>query len=327
MRCLKKTGDTLHVETDLPNLQTGDVRIEVSKALITHTDLAIADGLFDFDGILGHQFVGTVIETNDDDTRQLKGQRIVASPIIGCRECDMCKAGLAAHCRKRTIAGISDRDGCLAESIALPAANCVEVPAAIDDDRAAFVWLVASARQAVRQCTVEGRPYITVLGDGPLGLLTAQLMTKLNASVRVVGNFSEKLAMCEKWGIQHRHADDIGRRADQDIVVDCTGKPTGFELAIRLVRPRGMILLKSLVSYDRFKRAAQRGAIDLSPIVMNEIQLQGSFAGPIPEALNLIASEEVDVISLMSSRGKLRKGEELLLAARRPESLAVVVDV
>ena len=76
---------------------------------------------------------------------------------------------------------------------------------------------------------------------------TDAVMAKLNASVRLVGRYSEKLAVCEKWGIKHRHVDDVGRRSDQDIVVDCTGSPDGLDLALRLVRPRGTVVLKTLL--------------------------------------------------------------------------------
>jgi len=171
--------------------------------------------------------------------------------------------------------------------------------------------------------TIEGKPYITVLGDGPLGLLMVQVMAKLNASVRLVGRYSEKLAVCEKWGIKHRHVDDVGRRADQDIVVDCTGSPAGLELAMQLVRPRGVVVLKTLVERDA--RAAH--GVDLTPLVLKEIELIGSFTGPLKEALTLIERDEVDVVSLISRRMRLDDGAELLSAAGQPGVIKVLVSV
>jgi hypothetical protein len=66
-----------------------------------------------------------------------------------------------------------------------------------------------------------------VLGDGPLGLVMVQVMSRLNASVRLIGRHADKLAICEKWGVKHRLADEVGRRDDQDVVVDAPA-PTGL---------------------------------------------------------------------------------------------------
>jgi threonine dehydrogenase-like Zn-dependent dehydrogenase len=141
--------------------------------------------------------------------------------------------------------------------------------------------------------------------------------------VRVIGRYSQKLAICEKWGVKHRHADDIGRRADQDIVVECTGSPDGFALAARLVRPRGTIVLKTLhADWDR----RQIGA-DLTPLVMNEINVIGSAHGPLGEALGVLQRHEVDVVSLIGRRMSLGDGVAILKAAAQPGALKVLVDV
>jgi threonine dehydrogenase-like Zn-dependent dehydrogenase len=235
----------------------------------------------------------------------------------------MCQAGLRTHCRKRSILGVEGRDGCFAEFFTLPAANLVTVPDALDDDRAVFAHPLASALQAARQLTIEGKPFITVLGDGPLGLLMAQVMAKLNASVRLIGRYSEKLDLCEKWGIKHRHVDDIGRRADQDIVVDCTGSPTGLELAMELVRPRGKIVLKTLLS----AHTKIAPGVDLSPIVLKEIDVIGSGCGPINESVAMLARAQVDVVSLIARRMSLSDGAAVLTTAAQPGVLKVLIDV
>src|SRR5690606_18029360 len=141
-----------------------------------------------------------------------------------------------------------------------------------------------------------------------LGLIAAQVLARRNTAVRLIGRHTEKLAICEKWGIKHRHADDVGLRADQDIVIDCTGTASGFELALRLVRPRGTIIAKSF-------GAGPADAIDAAPIVAKEVTVLGSFAGPVDEALSLLAAGEVDVVSLISRRMSLADGAALLRAA------------
>jgi threonine dehydrogenase-like Zn-dependent dehydrogenase len=308
------TGVTLETRRPDPVPGQGEAVVAVRRVVVDGLDLDAARGARGFRGVLGHAFVGDVESVDGEDRRGLRGQRVVGAIEVICGRCDLCRGGIRAHCRERTVLGLEGRDGCLAERFTVPAANLVVVPEGVDDDHAAFAHPVACARQVVRQLTFEGKPYITVLGDGRLGLLIAQVAARLNASVRVVGKHPGKLALCERWRIRHRHVDDIGRRADQDIVVDATGAEDGVALAAQLVRPRGTIVCKSTST-----------ACELAPIVRNELTIVGSGAGSMTEAVASIAAGEVDVVSLISRRMRLADGPAILDAARRPEMLAVLV--
>jgi threonine dehydrogenase-like Zn-dependent dehydrogenase len=114
----------------------------------------------------------------------------------------------------------------------------------VDDDRAAFAGLVGAVLQLGHAVRLDGKTFVTVLGDGPVGLLTAQIMAGRNASVRLLGRHEARFSLAERWGVKHRHESEVGRRHDQDIVIDCTGSPSGLALASRLVRPRGTIVIK-----------------------------------------------------------------------------------
>ncbi len=326
MRALRFDGEAVRLVTTQPRPEPvrGEALIRTLKAAVSATDLELCEGLFGFHGTLGHCFVGRVESINGDERPEIIGRRVVGANDAVCARCDMCTAGLSNHCRNRTILGIRGRDGCLADWLALPATNLVTVPDELDDDRALFAETLAAAIQAARQLTIEGKPYITVLGDGPLGLLMVQIMARLNASVRLVGRYSEKLALCERWGIKHRHVDDVGRRADQDVVVDCTGSPTGLELAMCLVRPRGTIVLKTLHAARPVGRAT---VLDLSPIVMKEITVIGSRSGPLSEAVALLSRGEVDVVSLIGRRMRLNDGPALLKTAATPGMVKVLVEM
>ncbi|MHC4209755.1 MAG: alcohol dehydrogenase catalytic domain-containing protein [Planctomycetota bacterium] len=325
MRALRLDGAAPHLATNHPRPQPGpgEALIRTGKAGVSAVDLELCRGLFNFSGTLGHEFVGTVESINGDDRPELGGKRVVGSPAAVCGRCDMCVTGLSNHCRHKTLLGMQGRDGCLADWLVLPAGNLVPVPDDVDDDHAVFVGPLAAAIQSARQLTIEGKPYITVLGDGPLGLLMVQVMTRLNASVRLIGRYSEKLALCEKWRVKHRHVDDIGRRADQDIVVDCTGSPAGLDLAVQLVRPRGTIVLKTMYALPK----GVPTDIDCAPIVMKEITLLGSRWGPVGEALSMIARGTVDVVSLIGKRMTLNDGPAVLKTAAQPGMLKVLVDI
>jgi threonine dehydrogenase-like Zn-dependent dehydrogenase len=301
MRALRLEDASPRLATDHPRPDPGpnEALIRTRKAAVSAVDLELCRGLFDFTGTLGHEFVGTVESINGDDRPELAGARVVGPPAAVCGRCDMCVTGLSNHCRHKTVLGMQGRDGCLADWLVLPANNLVPVPDSVDDDHAVFVVSLAAAIQSARQLTIEGKPYITVLGDGPLGLLMVQVMAKLNASVRLIGRYS------------------------QDIVVDCTGAPAGLDLAVQLVRPRGTIVLKTIYALAKGVPAD----IDRAPIVMKEITLLGSRWGPTGEAMSMIARGAVDVVSLIGKRMTLNDGPAVLKTAAQPGMLKVLVDI
>ncbi len=310
-----------------PSAAPGEAVIRPALVGVTRMDLAVAAGASPFGpftGILGSQFVGVVESIAPGggaapgaEAQSLAGRRVVGSPTAPCGKCDMCRSGLSAHCRDSTILGVRGRNGCFAERFTLPARCLVAVPDTVPDDAALFAQTVAAAIEAAQQIRIEGKPYITVLGDGAMGLIMAQALARLNASVRLIGQRDEKIARCERWGIKHRREDEIGRRADQDVVVDCTGRAEGLALAMQLVRPRGKIVLKSIGVTG----------VDLSPLVAHEIEIIGSNQGPIREAVGMLERGEVQTDGLITRRLRLDAAAEALRAAASPEQIRVAMEV
>jgi threonine dehydrogenase-like Zn-dependent dehydrogenase len=294
----------------------GDTLIRVRQAGICATDLELVQGYMGFRGVLGHEFVGEVVSSPDKD---LIGKRVCGEINVVCGRCDMCLSGLSNHCRDRSVLGILKHDGAFAEFVRLPAINLHVVPDSVDDDRATFVEPLAAAFQVLKQINLDGRRWVTVLGDGRLGLLVAQVLRNAGCPVRVIGRHPAKLALCERWQIRSRPLSQITPRHDQDVVVDCTGSAPGFELAMQMVRPRGTIVLKSTFAAGK--------ALNLAPLVIDEITVVGSRCGPFKEAIRALAAKEVDVVSLIHRRMKLEQGVEAMEVAGKPGVLKVLLSV
>jgi threonine dehydrogenase-like Zn-dependent dehydrogenase len=297
-----------------PAATGGDTLIRVRQAGICATDLEITRGYMGFKGVPGHEFVGEVVSSAD---RDLIGKRVVGEINVVCGRCDLCLSGLSNHCRNRTVLGILNRDGAFAEYVRLPALNLHVVPDTVDDDAATFVEPLAAAFQVTKQINLDGRKWVTVLGDGRLGLLVAQVLRDANCQVRVIGKHAEKLALCEKWSIRSRPLEDIVPRHDQDVVVDCTGSAEGLTMAIQMVRPRGTVVLKTTT--------ASGAPLNLAPVVIDEINIVGSRCGPFREAIRALAEKRVDVASLIHRRMKLEQGVEAMALAGRPGVLKVIL--
>src|SRR5439155_9148236 len=180
-------------------------------------------------GVLGHEFVGEVISSPD---RDLVGQRVCGEINVVCGRCDLCLSGLSTHCRARTVLGILNHDGAFAEFVRLPALNLHVVPKNVEDDQAVFVEPLAAAYQVLKQIKLDGRKWVTVLGDGRLGLLVAQVLRNAGCPVRVIGKHPEKMALCEKWSIRSRGLEEIKTSHDHDVVFDFTVRSAGLEIAM-----------------------------------------------------------------------------------------------
>jgi threonine dehydrogenase-like Zn-dependent dehydrogenase len=250
--------------------------------------------------VLGHQFVGVVEEASQGGAygAKLLGKRVVGSITVACGVCDLCKGGLSHHCRVRTVVGLRGRSGCFAEKLAIPAANLLAVPEGVEDARAVFAYAISSAAHVSAAFRVEGKPYISVLGDGLMGLLSVQVMARLNARVRLLGKHEKKLLMCERWGIKHRLVGEVGRRLDQDVIVDCTGSATGLVDALGMVRPRGKVVLKR--GPVDVGASAKESAGWLGGLVEREVELIGSRCGSLSEGLALLKDRLVQVEGLVA---------------------------
>jgi len=298
-----------------PRCAHGEVLVEVSKAGICSTDLEVVKGYMGFSGVMGHEFVGKAV----GGSRLWGGKRVVAEINCICGKCDMCKSGLANHCRNRTVLGIDGRDGCFAEYVAVPARNCHEVPEAVSDSEAVFIEPLAAAFQLTRQVKPAQSDRVVVLGDGRLAQLVVRVLRLRLRRTLMVGRHPAKLEAAEKQGVQTVLEGDFVPAKAADVVVDATGSASGFELAMRTVRPRGTIVLKSTF--------AAAGGLNLAPLVIDEITVVGSRCGPFPEAIAALARREVDVAALISAEFPLADGPAALAAAGNGNNIKVLLDV
>ncbi|MBN1135008.1 MAG: alcohol dehydrogenase catalytic domain-containing protein [Anaerolineae bacterium] len=292
----------------------GEARIRTILVGICSTDLEVVRGYAGFRGVPGHEFVGVVDLAEDPSWI---GQRVVGEINVGCGVCDTCRAGQPGHCPSRTALGIRGRDGVLAELFCLPVANLHPVPVEVPDRAAVFVEPLAAACQLLEQIHVRPSDRVVVLGDGRLGLMASQVLALTGCELTVVGRHEEKLAILARRGIDARLSDEgLG---GADLVVECTGRPSGFETAQRLVRPRGTLALKS--TYHGLAE------IDLSRLVVDEIRVVGSRCGPFKAALRLLACGLVDVMSQIHAEMRLDEALAAYELAAQPGVLKVLVRV
>ena len=294
-----------------PRPAAGEATVRVDLAGICQTDLEIVKGYMGFTGVLGHEFVGTALDGRHE------GRRVVGGINCVCGDCDMCRAALPTHCRRRTVLGIQGRDGALAERLVLPEVNLLAVPDGVSDREAVFAEPLAAAIQVGRQVSLEPGYKIIVLGDGRLGQLVAQVMQAWRLAPTVIGKSPGKLAILSGLGITTLAAAEARPEKNADVVVECTGAADGLAMAMACVRPRGTIVLKSTV--------ADTAGLNLAPLVVDEITVVGSRCGPMDEAVAMLAARQVRVEPLITAEYPLDRAAEAMEAAAEPASIKVLV--
>ena len=307
-----------------PSPKEGEALIRVTLAGICSTDLELVKGYMGFKGIPGHEFVGKVEESPD---KTLKGKRVVGEININCALCALCKKGLKNHCKERTVLGILGSDGAFAEYLTLPLGNLHMVPDGVTDEEAVFTEPLAAAFEILEQLKLTPEQRVCVLGDGKLGLLVAQALGLVGCELTAVGRHEAKLAILGELGIETRLFDELSER-DFDVVVDCTGSPSGFGMATDLARPRGTVVLKTTVAGradggEGMGSPLQRNA--LNTVVINEQTVLGSRCGPFPRALAALSEKSGLVTPLIEETYPLDRGIEAFTHASKKGSLKVLL--
>lgn len=287
-----------------PVLAPNEALIRPHLAGICNTDLEITRGYMGFRGVLGHEFVGTVVACADADW---VGRRVVGEINAACFSCPTCLRGDHTHCPARTTLGIDRRDGAMAELLTLPIACLHAVPDTVSDEAAVFVEPLAAAVEILEQSHLRPSERVAVVGDGKLGALIVQVLRLPGCDVTLVGRHPERWGLYAGLGISCTTADRLaGERFD--LVVDCTGQPAGLATARRLVRPRGRLVLKSTFNAP--------SELSLTMVVVDEIQLLGSRCGPFAPALRLLERGLIATDPLISARFPLSAGPQAFAAAQ-----------
>lgn len=297
--------ETLHLTHDYPYPQEGPGEAIIRPHLvgICNTDKEITRGYMGFRGVLGHEFVGTV--TTCEDAAWVE-RRVVGEINAACRRCPACLRGDESHCPNRTTLGIDRRDGAMAEAFSLPVSCLYEVPAGVTDEQAVFVEPLAAALEILQQSHLQPTERVAVVGDGKLGSLIAQVVRLPGCEVALVGRHPERWEVFKRQGIACFHS-DAPPDTHFDVVIDATGQPEGLQTARGLVRPRGRLVIKSTFAADT--------QLNLTMVVVDEIQLVGSRCGPFGPALRLLERGLVETAPLISGRFPLREGLAAFAAA------------
>lgn len=311
-----------------------DALVRVQLAGICGTDLHAIRG--DFAGMLpgmvvGHEFVGEVVEAGSAVKRFRPGDRVMSSDFSACGRCRWCDDGDHWHCGERAFFGTGTAfgpalAGAQAEYVRVPHADTTlgELPAGCSPeagllmaDNLATGW-IANERGglAAGEC-------VAVIGGGAVGQLAALSAQALAAGIVVVVEPSEtRRAFARAQGSLAVHPDqaaatlrELGAGRGADLVLEAVGSTGALDLALALVRPRGRVISVGAHTAEDWSFPAARAftsELSVGFAIGNAIRLRR-------KVLRLVASGAFDPTVVIDGRGRLEDAPALYaeLAAQR----------
>ena len=247
-----EVGKPLSIETVPDTLpRAGEIVIEVARAGICGSDLHWTEtpGLVAGGRILGHEFSGTVVDSNGSPIAT--GTRVTALPILPCWHCADCAEGHVYHCPDHQVVGFQ-RDGALANTVAVDSRLVQRLPDGVGFEEATLVEPLAVGYHAIGHAKRLKGTRVLVLGAGPIGL-SALIFALHGGAAHVVASDPSpgRRAMAMELGAHAAfdpQTENVAARFSEtcggppDIVVECVGYPGMLGEAIGLVRKRGQII-------------------------------------------------------------------------------------
>jgi L-iditol 2-dehydrogenase len=310
---------------DGPDVTTLDVR----SVGLCGTDLSVFAGSIpvELPRVLGHEVVG---EIRDPGASGLDpGTPVIVDPGLSCGACPQCLEGRTNICTRGGLLG-RDADGGLRETMVVPSSHVHALPAALDEQVAPLLQVLATCIHAQRLVEITPGERVVVLGLGVTGLLHLQL-AKLRGASSVIGvsRSKEKLTLARRLGADGSipaGEDAVATIADEggvDIVIEAAGTSATLAQAVRMARVGGRILAYGTITHDDDPLPYY----DLYYKELAVIGARSACAEDFPAAIEAAVSERVALAPLVSARFGLDTTEDALRAAIAPGVLKVIVDV
>ena len=242
-------------------LQPTDAVVQITLAGICGSDLHVYHGRetgLDEGTVMGHEFVGTIVETGTDVKKFKVGSRVLSPFTTSCGECFYCRIGLTCRCEKGNLYGWVQSGhglhGAQAQYIRVPMADTTLIPLSNDLSEVQGLLLgdiFSTGYFCAENAGVNNSGTYVVIGCGPVGLMTILGAKDLGAEKLFAIDYSnERLQMAKefgatpldpsitdlKWNILNA---TNGRGADA--VMEVVGSPEALRLAIEILRPGGTI--------------------------------------------------------------------------------------
>ena len=229
--------------------------------------------------VMGHEFVGEVVVVGSAVDALLVGDRVASGAGVSCGECPRCLEGRTNLCKRYVTLGLN-RDGGMAEYVAVPATTLKKIPIGLPDDMAGLVQPLAVGIHAARRSGAKNGDTVVIIGAGAIGTFVLAGLNYLAEVSSILVDFDgPRLDRARRLGATHvvpvaENTEDELRKlvgeSGADIVIEASGAPGQMQRALKWVRRGGTLLQVGLPSTPV--------EIDAHHAVMSEITIQTTLA-------------------------------------------------
>lgn len=272
-------------DVPIPKPGANEVLLKIKKSAICGTDLHIykwdewAQRTIKTPLIIGHEYVGEVIELGSEVHQYRIGERVTVEGHIACGHCRNCRRGRQHICEHTVGIGVQ-RDGGFAEYIAVPISNVMRIDARIPDEIVSIMDPLGNACHTALSFPLIGEDVLITGIGGPIGAM-ATAICKFAGARNVMGTdlspFRRDLAL--KMGadvVIDPRTDDfaqsmkkIGLVAGFDIGLECSGSPVAFNDLINHMYNGGKVSLLGILPSST--------TIDWSKVIFKGLTLKGIY--------------------------------------------------
>jgi 2-desacetyl-2-hydroxyethyl bacteriochlorophyllide A dehydrogenase len=282
---IERPHEVAFVELETPAPGPGEVLVRSHVAGVCRTDLEMLEGgLTDprwvtFPVVPGHEWSGTVAEAGEGVTDLAPGTRVVCEGMVPCNRCRRCKAGETQICENYDQVGFT-RSGGYGEFVVVPRHVVHRLPDGVSFGAGVLVEPASCVLRGLERGRPRPGETVGVVGIGTLGSLALTLARLSSPGALVAyGVRPEELAFARRLGAdatvhvgEQDEVEETRRLAGGglDVVIETAGAVAAVELATRLVRPGGRVVLLGI--------AGEGKTLELAPdrIVLDDINVIGS---------------------------------------------------
>jgi L-iditol 2-dehydrogenase len=304
-----------------PEPGAGEVLVRVAANGICGSDVEILEGrrpapYVRYPIIPGHEWAGTVEALGAGVTGIERGAPVVAEGFRACGECARCREGLTNLCEAEYAETGFTHPGACAEFLSVPASLVHVLPAGTDLEAAALLEPAACVAGGLLEADLRPGLSVAVVGSGTLGLLAVALLRLTSpARLTLVGTRPARLGLGRELGADETIdvAGDVPL-SQFDLVFEAANRPEGAQLALRLARRGGTVVLEGISGIDE-------PALTADLISLGNLRVQGIFGASRAAwrwVVDLFAQGQLDPARLVTHRLPLeRHGEAFALLGDR----------
>jgi L-iditol 2-dehydrogenase len=319
---------------DKPDIQSDEVLIQVKKVGICGSDV----GSYESGGpylpgkIIGHEFSGELVQIGENVKKLKEGMKVTVNPQIPCFKCYYCLHDQENMCKLQNYSLGTTEDGAMREFINVRAERVHILPDNVTYEEGATVEPLSVAVYAVKQSGFQLGQNAAIIGAGPIGLMTIQVLRSAGANkIYVIEpvESKQKIAMevgadkaflPKAWNKIVRLTDRLG----PDHVYECVGLSSTFTTSLQLIKKGGNVTLIGM----------HAKILEINNILLmttNNISVRGVYGynhDIFKTAINLYAQKKIRVDPLITNRIRLEQVPEMFKVLGNPphDELKVIVD-